>query len=145
METPENVYSEYLEDQIKRTTECIEGMKTDVEQSEKYLESLNKIKNNELLNDESKNRLHNKIVYLKYKHFFKRIFKNDKVAVKIEKILFNIQLKKKVDEYFKYHECVDDGKGENYGLFLIYETVHLKYLLDHNVDYDIRSIQFKLP
>ena len=140
METPESIYIEIIKNEIQYYISVIERKGGTDAVFEDRLNNLIRMKNNEKVIDkydpEYRNRYHNEIVDRKYKNHFKNISKRDKVAKKIEKILFNMELKNKMSQYFIFHNCEDDkglelfGKCKNYSKYLKHEELYLKYLVD---------------
>ena len=140
METPESIYSELIGNEIQYYISAIERYGGTDAVFEDRLNNLMRMKNNEKIIDkydtEYRNRYHNEIVDRKYKNHFKKISNRDRVATKIEKILFNMKQKDKMSQYFLFHNCEDDkrlelfGKCENYSKYLKNEELYLQYLVD---------------
>ncbi len=146
METPKTICDDYIEQKTQRTISEIECHETILERLEVQLIKLNKIKNYEEIDDDVfVGRLHNNVVYNKYKNQFKNILVRDKVQVKIEKILFNMKLKNKIAEYLSDYYFKVNMDGEYYSNYIENEEEYLKYLLNHKVEHDIIILPFIMP
>lgn len=144
--TPEDIFFEGLLSEISNAYKNIENyiQNDDVESIQTiskfklYIKIIKKIINKEeIYQFDTKrfiNHLHNRLLERKYKYKFYYIFDYERDSEKIQKILYNIELKKKINEYLDYYHIEDELRAVHYVDYVENENEYLYYLVEKQRD-----------
>ena len=139
--TPEDILYECFEKEILWGNDMLIAMseskyspQINISRCKEYIEILNKIKNKEEIPFFDTNQFIKEFLRIllvrKYKIFFHLICKTDTDKRKIEKLLYNIELKKKINVLCEYYNIDDELNPPQYKKYVENEKEYLYYLAE---------------
>jgi hypothetical protein len=109
-------------------------MESNLSKCKRYIEILNKIKNKEEIPFFDMNRFIKEFMRVlllrKYKRFLNFMIKTDKDKEKIKKLLYNVELKKKINAFCEYYNIDDELTPPQYQNYIENEKEYLYYLAE---------------